>query len=311
MVFTNAAEPGNPIIFANDAFLLLTGYTREALLGQGFEFLMARGANDGALARVEAAFAGESQAPIEICDRRSDGSTFWVSILVNPVCDEFGAVVQHFLSFVDVSESKREAEHLSILLDELNHRTQNTLASVLAIAAQTLRPQVDQAVVEAFEGRVLALAKAHALLGRDNWDAVRLIDVLDPILQPFGLGGDADGRFTIEGEDVRLHSKAALTLALVFHELAANALIHGALSVREGRVAIGWRVEQTPGGPRMFFLWQESSGPRVDPPTRKGFGSRLIERGLAQDLDGEVRLAFEPTGVVFQIGMPLHPPVAS
>jgi len=260
---------------------------------------------------VAAAFSGESLAPIEIRDRRSDGTTFWASILVNPVCDESGAVVQHFLSFVDISAPKREAEHLGILLDELNHRTQNTLASVLAIAAQTLRSQLDQGVVETFEGRVLALAKAHTLLGRDNWDAVRLIDVLVPILQPFGLGDEGGGPFTIEGENVCLHSKAALTLALVFHELAANALAYGALSVPEGRVAVGWRVEHSPQGPRMFLIWQESGGPRVDPPTRRGFGARLIERGLAQDLDGEVRLAYEPSGLVFQISMPLQPPAPS
>ena len=305
MVFTNDAEIGHPIIFANDAFLELTGYARAELLGQGFSFLLARGVNPHARSRIEAAFAEQSQGRLEICDRRKDGSTFWASVCVNPVYDETGVVVQHFASFVDISEPKREAEDLRFLLDELNHRTQNTLATVLAIAAQTLRGEVDYAVVETFEGRVLALSKAHSLLGRDNWNAVSLHDVLDRILQPFGLNDPAAPRFSLEGEDVGLHPKAVLTLAMVFHELATNASRHGALSVAEGRVTVGWRTEHTPGGDKMFLHWRERGGPPVTPPSHKGFGSRLIEGGLAQDLNGDVRIAYEASGLVCQIAVPL------
>lgn len=310
MVFTNAAEPGNPIIFANDSFLALTGYTREELLGQGFSFLLARGANPDARMRIEAAFADESQGQLEICDRRKDGSTFWASVCVNPVYDEAGAVVQHFSSFADISGPKREAENLRFLLDELNHRTQNTLATVLAIATQTLSGQADYIAVETFEGRVLALSKAHGLLGGENWDAVRLHDILDRILQPFGLNDETDPRFTLEGPEVRLHPEAALTLTLVFHELAANALRYGALSVAEGHVAIVWRIEQTAMGARMFLRWQERGGPAVAPPGRKGYGARLIEQRLAQDLGGDVHLAHERAGLVCQIAVPLKTPLA-
>ena len=310
MVFTNAAELGNPIVFVNDAFLALTGYAREELLGQGFSFLLARGANPDARARIETAFTGDDQGQLEICDRRKDGSTFWTSVCVNPVYDEAGAVVQHFSSFVDISEPKREAENLRFLLDELNHRTQNTLATVLAIAAQTLSSQLDYAVVETFEGRVLALSKAHSLLGSENWNAVRLHDLLDRVLQPFGLNDDASPRFTLEGDEVHLHPKAALSLTLAFHELAANALKHGSLSVAEGHVAIGWRVEQTSIGARMLLRWRERDGPPVAPPGRKGFGARLIEQGLAQDLGGDVHLAYERTGLVCQITVPLQTPLA-
>ncbi len=309
MVFTNAAEPGNPIVFANDAFLLLSGFTREEVLGKPFDFLLARGNNQEALAKIEAAFAGDYQEQLEVCDQRSDGSTFWASIDINPVSDGAGVVVQHSLSFVDITKPKREAERLRFLLDELNHRTQNTLATVLAIAAQTLRRQVDTTVVETFEGRVLALSKAHGLLGRGDWDAVRLYDVLDRILYQDALNRDATRQITMEGDEVRLHAKAALSLALAFHELAANAQMHGALSVPEGRVDIGWRVEQATIGSRLHLRWQESGGPVVTLPRRKGFGSRLIERGLAQDLGGEVRLSYEESGLVCQIAMPLKPQV--
>jgi two-component sensor histidine kinase len=141
-------------------------------------------------------------------------------------------------------------------------------------------------VVDAFEGRIL----------------VR--DVIDQILQPFGLNDRRVARFSVEGEDVRLQPQAALTLAMVFHELATNAAKYGAFSNdAAGQIAIAWQVEPTPHGDRMRLRWQESGGPPVTPPGRKGFGSRLIESGLAQELDGEVRLDYELAGVVCQIVM--------
>jgi two-component sensor histidine kinase len=232
---------------------------------------------------------------------------FWVSIYVSPVRDEGGDVVQHFASFVDLTKHKQEKDRLRFLLDELNHRTQNTLATVQAIAVQTLRGVADKEVVDAFEGRILALSKAHTLLGRENWDGVGLRDVIDQILQPFGLYDRRIARrFLVEGEDVRLQPKVALTLAMVFHELATNAAKHGALSNdAAGQIDIAWQIEPTPHGDRMRLRWQESGGPPVTPPGRKGFGSRLIEGGLAQELDGEVRLDYEPAGVVCQIIMPV------
>uniref|UniRef100_B0T6I8 histidine kinase n=1 Tax=Caulobacter sp. (strain K31) TaxID=366602 RepID=B0T6I8_CAUSK len=307
MVFTDATASGNPIIFANDAFLSMTGYAREEVLGQAFNFLMVRGANQEVLAQIDAAFAGDSQGYFEICDRRKDGSIFWTAIVTNPVQDESGAIVQHFASFVDLTGKRREAEHLRFLLDELNHRTQNTLTSVLAIAAQTLRGKADKALVEAFEGRVLALAKAHTLLGRDNWEAVSLRDVLERILGPFDLENDGLSRFTLEGGEACLAPKAALTLAMVFHELATNAMKYGALSDARGHVLVTWRIAPTPGGDRLTIRWQEGGGPSVVPPSHRGFGSRLIERGLAQDLNGEVHVAYDAAGVTCQIAMPLPP----
>ncbi|MGA3342789.1 MAG: HWE histidine kinase domain-containing protein [Methylocella sp.] len=306
MVFTDAKEPGNPIIFANDSFLSLTGHDREEVLGQSFNFLMARGADPEAFAEIEAAFEGSSDRDPEICYRRKDGSVFWVSIYVNPVRDEGGDVVQHFASFVDLTKHKQEKDRLRFLLDELNHRTQNTLATVQAIAVQTLHGVADKEVVDAFEGRILALSKAHGLLGRENWEGVSLRDVIEQILEPFGLQDRRVARFAVDGDDVCLPPKAALTFAMVFHELATNAAKHGALSNdAAGQIDIAWKVEPTPQGERMRLRWQESGGPPVTQPGRKGFGSRLIDSGLAQELDGIVSLDYEPAGVVCQIVMPV------
>jgi PAS domain S-box-containing protein len=307
MVFTDAKEANHPIIFANNSFLSLAGYDREEALGQNFNFLMGRPADPEALAQIEAAFAGRPENEFELCFSRKDGSMFWAAAFVNPILDKTGDVVQHFASFVDLSKHKQEEDRLRFLLGELNHRTQNTLATVQAIAVQTLRGAANKEVVDAFEGRITALSKAHSLLGRKHWETVSLRDVIDQILQPFGLNDLRVARFSVEGDRVRLQPKAALTLAMLFHELATNAAKHGALSNgAAGKIDIAWQADPTPQGDRMRLRWQESGGPPVTPPGRKGFGSRLIEGGLAQDLGGEVRLDYEPLGVVCQIIMPVR-----
>ena len=130
--------------------------------------------------------------------------------------------------------------------------------------------------------------------------------MIERILQPFGLNDLRVTRFSVDGDNVRLRPKPALTLAMVFHELATNAAKYGALSNDAvGHIDIAWKVEPTPKGKRMWLRWQESGGPPVALPNRKGFGSRLIKGGLAQDLDGEVRLDYDPTGVVCEIVMPI------
>jgi PAS domain S-box-containing protein len=306
MVFTDAKVPGNPIIFANKSFLTLTKYDRAEVLGHSFDFLMAQGADPDALAVIEGKFKGTSGADPEIRYRRKDNSVFWATVFVSPVRDEGGEIVQHFASFMDTTRHKDEEDRLRFLLDELNHRTQNTLATVLGIAAQTLHGVTDQTVVAAFEGRILALSRAQSLLGRRNWENVGVRDVIDQILEPFGLNDRRAIHFSIAGDNVRLPPKAALTLAMVFHELATNAMKHGALSIHDaGRIEIAWHVEPTSQGDRMRLRWLESGGPPVTSPSRKGFGSRLIEQGLAKELDGEVRLDYEPAGVVCQIVMPV------
>ncbi|HEY0648939.1 HWE histidine kinase domain-containing protein [Phenylobacterium sp.] len=306
MVFTNAREPSDRIIFANDSFLALTGYARVEVLGQAFEFLLAPNADEDHRQQLAAAFSGRGEDLLELPLHRKDGDTFWGGVFVSPVRDEAGAVVQHFASFVDLTRHIREKEHLRFLLDELNHRTQNTLATVLAIAGQTLRNAIDRQDVEAFEGRILALSKVHGILGRHEWLAVGLRELLDRILEPFGIAGEPPSRFTFTGADVRLDARAALNLAMVFHELATNAAKYGALSgAGAGVVAIAWKVEPSPQGDQLRLSWQESGGPAVAPPSRRGFGSRLIEGALADMLGGEVHLDYDPAGAACHIVMPL------
>ncbi|MGI4764614.1 MAG: HWE histidine kinase domain-containing protein, partial [Janthinobacterium lividum] len=255
MVFSNAKAPDNPIVFVNQAFLDLTGYDEQEVLGQKFDFLIRRTTDAEALMEIETAFEGGRDLETPVRFHRKDGGTIWVTIFITQVRDDTGAVVQHFASFVDITIHKEEQERLRSLLDELNHRTQNTLATVLAIAGQTLRGMADEQTIDAFEGRILALSKTHSLLGTENWDRVGLREVIDRTLDALGLGE----RVTIEGGEVPLQSKDALTLTLAVHELAINAVAHGALSTPfGGRVDVSWWLEEAPTGDRVRLRWRES-----------------------------------------------------
>ena len=305
MVFTDAKEPTYPIIFANDSFLKLTGYRREDLLGHPFNSLMALGVAPESLAQVEQAFEGKSDIDPEIHYRRKDGSEFWASVFVSPVRNETGNVVQHFISLVDLTRYKREQAQSKILIDELNHRVKNTLSTVQSIAWQALRNSSDPEVIrESIESRLFALSCSHDLLTREHWRGAGLMDLVIEALKPFGVSNGRASRMQVTGENIRIPPKAALALGIAVHELATNAVKYGAFSNALGSIEIGWAVEPHPAGARLVLRWREKDGPPVAPPTRKGFGSRVIERGLMHELDARVTLEYRPSGVVCTIDMP-------
>ena len=308
MVFTDAKEPGNPIIFANDSFLKLTKYPRDEVLGQSFNFLMARGTDKAALAMIEGEFEGDSHSGSEICYRRKDGSEFWASIFISPVRDESGAVVQHFASFADLTKHKAEQAQSRMLIGELNHRVKNTLATVQSIVSQALRNATDPAAIrEAIESRLFALSQSHDLLTRENWESAGLHDVIDAALKPFGIANGRKERFVVAGRNIRFPPNAALALGIAFHELATNAVKYGAFSNDHGCIAIEWTVVPSSKGDRMILHWREKDGPPVPAPASTGFGSRVIERGLAHELNGSVDLDYRPDGVFCTIDVPAPP----
>ena len=306
MVFTDAKEPGNPIIFANDAFLALTGYSREEVLGQAFNFLMAHDTDTRALARIKVEFAGSSGAGTEILYSRKDGSEFWAAVFVSPVRDASGAIVRHFASFVDLTRHKEEQAQSRMLIDELNHRVKNTLATVQSIVWQASRANSDPRVIrEAVEARLFALSRSHNLLTRQNWRSAGLLDVVHDALEPFGVADGPTKRLVIAGENIHLPPKSALALGIAFNELATNAVKYGALSNDKGSIRIDWTIEPTPKGRRVILYWREKDGPRVTPPLRKGFGSRVIERGLTKELEGTVQLDYRPDGLICTMDIPV------
>lgn len=305
MVFTDAKEPGNPIIFANDSFLFLTGYEREEVLGKGFEFLVAADGDAEPVGQVDAAFKGTSDSDPETLYRRKDGSACWATIFISPVRDEGGAVVQHFVSLVDVSKHKRAHAQAKTLIDELNHRVKNTLSTMQSIVWQAFKNASDtEAIRESIEARLFALSRSHDLLTREHWESAGLLDLVNEALEPFGVANGRAERFSITGSNVRLPPKAILAMGIALHELATNAVKYGAFSNDAGSILIAWAIEPRSEGERLVLRWQEKNGPPVLRPSRRGFGSQVLERGLGHELEGEVHLDYQPNGMVCTINIP-------
>jgi two-component sensor histidine kinase len=235
----------------------------------------------------------ESEAyDIEHRVKQHDGGYRWARSRAFPRHGENGDILLWYGSTEDIHERKMAEELQRLLIIELNHRVKNTLATVQAIAFQTLKG--DTRLTEArtqFEARLLALSQAHNLLTERSWEGAPLHRVIMDAMEH--LAADQD-RFTISGDPIWLAPRATLAFSLAFHELATNAIKYGALSVERGFISISWSV----GSDNMLRLeWKESGGPPVIKPKRRGFGSRLIEKGLGPDLHGKAELHFEADGL--------------
>ena len=204
----------------------------------------------------------------------------------------------------DISEAKAGDERQRLLLRELNHRVKNTLATVQALASQTVRHARDpNEFLEAFSSRLQALGLAHGLLSDHEWRGIRIGELVRREVKPFDDIGSP--RIQITGDDILLSPDQALGLGLILHELASNAMKYGSLSVSQGTVQLGWQVEGRPGSRFLTIDWVENGGPAVKRPDRTGFGTILIKRSLAKVLSSEVRHEFAPEGVTARISFPL------
>ncbi|MBC8035795.1 MAG: PAS domain-containing protein [Rhizobiales bacterium] len=218
---------------------------------------------------------------------------------VNMMVDITGRKATELNLRIENAERRRAEEHKDLLLEEMKHRIRNTLSLVASISAQTFHKSGDDER-KSFVARLQALASAHDLLTEKSWKSASLKKVVLRTLEVHRAGL---GRIDIAGADFDLDAGKAVTLALALHELATNAQKYGALSVSDGIVKIEWAP--TPDKPRsILFHWREYNGPPVEPPKRRGFGSRLIERGLATDLES-VKLEYPPEGVICSLGISL------
>jgi PAS domain S-box-containing protein len=251
----------------------------------------------------------------EMLYRRGDGRIAHLAVSSTPVFsnpDREGFAV---CAFYDVTERKRAEEHQSLLINELNHRVKNTLATVQSIAAQSFREaeastEAGRVAVTraAFEARLFALARAHDVLTQANWESAGLRDIIDQAVAPYRGGVDYHV-FITEGPNLRVTPQMALSLSMALHELCTNAVKYGALSRSGGHVRVTW-TETIADERRLRLVWQERDGPPVSPPTRRGFGTRLIERGVARELGGHVTVAYDPPGLSCTVDVPLrHQPL--
>ncbi len=233
-----------------------------------------------------------------------DGSPRWLLLRAELIGIANGIPSRAIGVALDITERKKAEEHQQLLINELNHRVKNTLTTVQSIVSQSLRnADTAMAAREAVEGRLFALSRAHDVLTRENWDGAYLREVVSQAIEPFQQGKGI--RFDVTGVDVRLPPRIALAVAMAIQELGTNAVKYGSLSNETGHVRIDWSLTEQSNKPHLELVWQELDGPPVIAPERRGFGTRLIERSLAQELNGAVEISFDPTGVICSINAPL------
>jgi two-component sensor histidine kinase len=204
----------------------------------------------------------------------------------------------------EIADRKRGEEQQAMLVAELAHRVRNTLAIVRSMASQTVRHSESlEQFEESFDGRLQALAHVHTLLISTRWEPTDLRALLTHHLNVYAAHRAA---FSFSGPDIPVSPKAAVTLGLVVHELAVNAIKYGALSSSEGRVDVRWRVGAGSDTQNLQLVWSETGGPPVSPPQREGFGSKLITFSIAHEFGGKAEISYQPEGLKCRLTLPLR-----
>ena len=282
----------------------LFGYTAAEAIGRPVTMLIPPERIDeepGILARVR---RGERIEHYDTVRRRKDGSTFDISLTVSPIKDPDGTIIGASKIGRDITERKQAEQRQQLLVGEVKHRIKNLLATVQAIARQTLKgaPAEER---EAFIARLMALANAQDLLTLERWNRAAVHEVVDRALRPFEAKHNA--RFLTKGsQDVWVDAQRASLLTMVLHELATNAVKYGALSNGYGVVSLLWEVVgEEEDGQNVRLTWRELGGPLVVPPERKGFGSFLIERALQGGGSGNAKLDYNPNGLICSLEVAL------
>lgn len=286
----------------NDAFLPILG-NKPPALGKSFRDVWSE-AWDTIGPIADRAFAGEptfiEDFPLVI-ERQAKPEKAWFTFCYSPVRDERGKVVGMLDTVIETTFAVLAREQTELVAQELVHRVKNALSVAQAIAGQTLRGDLTLPEARArLESRLQAMARTHDVLIGSDWQEAELASVIEHILAPHI---DTSERVSVSGPDLRVSGPQALSLALAIHELATNAFKYGALSREHGHVELHW----SGGGSEPFTLaWCERGGPEVQPPTRRGFGSRILERMLPADFTGSSELSYHPHGLHFTLTAPAH-----
>lgn len=280
------------ILSWNDGARRLFGYTAEEVIGRPVTILIPPERLDeepGIIGRIA---RGERVDHYETIRRRKDGSLIDISLTVSPIKDGAGKIIGASKIARDITDRKRAQEQKTLLLFEMKHRIKNTLATVQALATQTMRSASAEEKA-AFVARLQSLARAHDLLVSEQWNRASLSDVVQSALNPFQ--ETHRERFLIEGpNDIWLDSEKSLAMAMNLHELATNSVKYGALSNFSGRISVAWELLPYTKPARVKLHWKERGGPPVKPPEHKGFGSRLLQHALGGD---PPQMDFDPRGL--------------
>jgi PAS domain S-box-containing protein len=250
--------------------------------------------------QMQAAIQDRSSVKVKGRYRRADGVYRVLETVARPTIGRGGAFLGMIGVNVDITEREDADRHKRLLINELNHRVKNTLAVVQAMARQTFKTEAPRsAQLEAFEGRLSALAQAHNLLAAESWQSASLEDVARR-----SVNGDADQRVRFDGPHVQLEPRQAVTTAMALHEMYTNAVKHGSLRDASGTVTFDWQVNNDPR-PLLIMRWSEKGTVPVQPPSRKGFGTTMIKQALGAELDAEINLDFSSGGLICTVTAPL------
>jgi PAS domain S-box-containing protein len=283
--------------YINDAFVEALGKSRRMLLGDGW-IDSVDPADRARMVRLrEEARVHYTSLQGEVRFRRPDES-LRILVLTGRPRFEAGKFAGHVGIMSDVTEAREGERRQKLLIDELNHRVKNTLATVQSLVRLTMRDyDVPDEMERAINERLMALSEAHDVLSREKWEDAKLTDLIREVTGPFS----GSGRITTVGPGVLIAPRTAIALGMGLHELASNSAKHGALSSPEGHVALSW----TRKGGDIELEWRERGGPRVEPPRISGFGSRLLGRGLAVELGRSAEMTYAPEGLTCRIHAPV------
>jgi PAS domain S-box-containing protein len=290
MMITDPHQEDNPVVLANQAFLELTGYSENEVLGRNCRFLQGSGTSGATIDAIRAGLAAGGEISVELLNYRKDGSAFLNELMISPVHDADGALVCYFASQKDVTEQRRaqaleETERL--LLKEVDHRAMNALAIVQSIVRLSRRDST-QDYASAILGRVDALARAHRLLSDCNWSSADFRDVV-ALEAPVR----SDGRLKIDGPSILLPAQKIQPISLVIHELMSNAVRHGALAHANGSIELRWRTSDG----RTLVRWQERGVQSVLGTPQPGLGLKMIKGVIANQLRGSFNLDWGSQGI--------------
>ncbi|WP_165820078.1 sensor histidine kinase [Microvirga sp. KLBC 81] len=240
----------------------------------------------------------------EAVAERPDGIRVPFIPFPTPLHDASGKLVGAVNMLVDITDRKRAEDQQALLVRELHHRVKNMLATVQAIMGSTARASTTiEEFQQAFTGRIMALTRTHSSLAEDEWQAISIRNLLCNELEPYDDGSPC--RVLLDGPAVELPSTTAISLGMAIHELTTNAVKYGALSVLGGSVAVSWALVEDQDHRELTIKWVERNGPAISSPTRKGFGSQLLERVLNNQIGAGTMISYEPDGLRAYIAIPL------
>jgi PAS domain S-box-containing protein len=291
-------------VSVNEARCKLTGHPREELIGLHFGHATDPEILEKDLALFRRQRVGELDTyTTDSKFRRKDGSRGWARVTSTAVRDAAGAFLYAVRVVEDITERRQADRRQKLLIDELNHRVKNTLATVQSLAWQAGRQGVPSQVAnERFQERLLALSRTHNLLNETHWEGASLRIILETELQPYAT---AASRIRLDGPELHLPPRQAVVLGMAIHELTTNAAKYGALSVASGLVQVGWTVDGHGEGAVVSIDWRERGGPAIEAQPSPGFGSRLLRQTITQELAGELDLRYEREGVRCAIAVPI------